>query len=109
MKVAIDTFHSFLPGFQERKDGLQTLTSFINGSKEYNAGLLPDASSNVRIRFFSNSTLVNLAALAVGIPLFVVNLLFLNTGFVNTKSNALTPKTLVVNIDCFLIDKLGCS
>ena len=67
-----------------------TLTSFIKDSKEYKAGLLPDASSIVLKRSFSNNILVNLAALAAGMPLCVVNLLFLNTGFVNTKSNALT-------------------
>jgi len=43
---------------------IYTLTSFIKGSKEYKAGLLPEASSIVFKRPFSNNTLVNLAALA---------------------------------------------
>jgi len=67
-----------------------TLTSCNNGSKEYNAGLLPDASSIVVISFFSKRILVNLAALGAGIPLFLTKLLFLNTGYVKIKSNALT-------------------
>lgn len=65
-----------------------TRTNFINGSNEYRAGLLPDDSSIIRINSLSNNILVNREAVAVGIPLLVANLLFLNTGLVKTKSNA---------------------
>ena len=62
----------------------------MSGSNEYSAGLLPDASSTVLIILLSSRALVNLAAEAGGIPLLEENLLFLKTGFVNTKSNTLT-------------------
>ncbi len=52
----------------------------IKGSKEYRAGLFPDASAIAIIILLSNRALVNLAAVAAGIPLFDVNLLFLKTG-----------------------------
>jgi hypothetical protein len=57
--------------------------------KNYSAGLLPDASSTVASKFLSKRTLVNLAALAFGIPLLAVNLLFVKSGLVNIKSGAL--------------------
>ena len=65
------------------------LTNFIRGSKEYIAGLLPEASSTNTKRPSSTNFLLNFAAVFVGTADLLVNLLFLKTGFVNTKSKAL--------------------
>ena len=60
------------------------------------AGRRPDASSTVRIMSLSNIILVNLAAVAAGIPLCEVNLLLRNTGLVKTKSSAQLNSVLPV-------------
>ena len=69
---------------------IYTRTKFINGSNEYKAGRLPEASSTVCRIPSSNNDLVNRAAVAAGIQLFEVNLLLRNTGLVKTKSSAVT-------------------
>ena len=78
------------PPIEPNSSAFYTLTRASKGSKEYIAGLRPDASATVVRRFFSLKTRTNLKAVDVGMPLKLVNLLLLKTGFVKIKSNALT-------------------
>src|SRR5690606_37326987 len=70
--------------------GIYTRTSFSRGSNAYRAGRRPAGSSITLRSPFSTNTRVNREAVAEGIPLVRVNRLFRNTGFVKTKSKALT-------------------